>query len=126
MESSSTFWLLDITDWSGQPQEIQSKNANLSKVACDILSLIPHGVGVEACFSIGRDVIGWSQSKTTGDTLHEKVVVRQFARANNGILAGAHPELDTMTTENDSELKKDAEERTLHRMARIHDFVEMW
>jgi len=86
---------------------------------------MPHGVGVEASFSLGRDVIGWRQSKTTGETLREKVVVRQFARANDGILAGTDPELDTTNTENDSEIKKEAEEWKLHRMAKVHDFLEM-
>jgi hypothetical protein len=95
-------------------------------VARDIFSMIPHGVGVEASFSLGRDVIGWRQSKTIGETLREKVVVRQYARANNGILAGTDPELDTMNTENNSEMKKEAEGRTLHRMAKVHDFLEMW
>jgi len=95
-------------------------------VARDIFSIIPHGVEVEASFSLCRDVIGWRQSKTTGETLHEKVVVRQFARADNGILAGTDPELDIMNTENDSEMKKEAEERKLHRMAKVQDFFEMW
>jgi len=81
---------------------------------------------VEASFPLGRDVIGWRQSKTTGETLREKVVVRQFARANNRILAGTDPELDTTNTENDSEMKKEAEERKLHRMAKVHNFLEMW
>jgi len=45
----------------------------------DIFSIIPHGVGVEASFSLGRDVIGWRQSTTTGETLGEQVVVRQVA-----------------------------------------------
>jgi len=81
---------------------------------------------VEASFSLGRYVISWRQSKTTGETLNENFVVRQFARANNGILAGTDPELDTMNTENNSELKKEAEERKLHRMAKVHDFLEMW
>jgi hypothetical protein len=34
--------------------------------------------------------------------------------------------LDTTNTENDSEMKKEAEERKLHRMANVHDFLEMW
>jgi len=63
---------------------------------------------------------------TTGETLCEKVVVRLFTRANNGILAGTDPELDNANTENDSEMKKDAGERKLHRMAKVHDFLEMW
>jgi len=43
-----------------------------------------------------------------------------------GILVGTDPELDTMNTENDSEMKKEAEERKLHRMAKVHEFSEMW
>jgi len=31
-----------------------------------------------------------------------------------------------MNTENDSEMRKEAEERKLHRMAKVHDFLEMW
>jgi hypothetical protein len=81
---------------------------------------------VEASFSLGRDVIGWRQSKTTGKTLHKKVVVRLFAQANNMILAGTDPELDTTNTENDLEMKTEVEEGGLHRMAKVHDFLEMW
>jgi len=126
MEISSTFRIPDITDWWRQQEETHSKYADLSNVARDIFSIIPHGVGVEASFSLGRDVIGWRQSKTTGETLREKVVERQFALANNGILAGSDHELDTMNTENDSEMKKEAEERKLHRMAKVHNCLEMW
>jgi hypothetical protein len=126
MEISRTFWIPDITDWGRQQEEKHSKYADLSDVAHDIFSIIPHGVGVEARFSLGRDVIGWTQSKTTGVILRKKVIVRQFARANNGILAGTDPELDTMNTENDSEMNKEAEERKLHRMAKVHDCLEMW
>jgi len=79
MEFSSTFWIPDITDWWCQQEETHSKYADLSNVAPNIFSLIPHCVGVEASFSLGLDVIGWRQSKSTGETLREKVVVRQFA-----------------------------------------------
>jgi len=126
METSSTFWLPDRTDWWRQQEETHSKYADLSNVARDIFSIIPHGVGVEASFSLGPDVIGWRQSKTTGGTLCEKVVVRQFTRANNWILAGTDPEVDTTNTENDSEMKKEAEEKKLHRMAKVHNIFEMW
>jgi len=126
MEISSIFWLPDITDWWRQGEETHSKYADLSNVGRDIFSIIPHGDGVEAGISLGRDVIGWRQSKATGETLREIVVVRQFAPANNGILAGTDPELDTTNTENNSEMKKEAEERKLHRMAKVHDFLEMW
>jgi hypothetical protein len=50
----------------------------------------------------------------------------QFARANTGILAGTDPELDKMNPENDLEMKKEAEDRKLHRMAKVYDFLEMW
>jgi hypothetical protein len=126
MESSSTCWIPDITDWWRQQEETHSKYADLSNVARDIFSIIPHRVRVETSFSLGRDVIGWRQSKTTGETLREKVIVRQFARANNGILVCTDRELDTAHTENNSEMKKEAEERKLHRMAKVHNFLEMW
>jgi len=67
-----------------------------------------------ASFSLGQDVIGWRQSNTNHETLHEKFVVRQFAGANNGILAGDDPVLDTTNTETDSEMKREAEGRSLH------------
>jgi len=34
--------------------------------------------------------------------------------------------MDTMNTENDSEMKKKAEARKLHRMAKVHEFLERW
>jgi hypothetical protein len=85
MEISSTFWIPDITDWWRQQEETHSKYADLCNVACDIFSIIPHGVQVDAGISLGRDVIGWRQSKTTGETLREKVVIRQFSRVNDEI-----------------------------------------
>jgi len=126
MEISSSFWLPDSTKWWRQQEETHSKYANLSNMARDIFSIIPHAVGVEASFSLGRDVIGWRQSITTGETLCEKVIVRQFARANNGILAGTDPELDSTHTENDSEMNNEVEERKLHRLAKVHVVLEMW
>jgi len=126
MEISSTCWIPDIADWWRQQEETHSKYADLTTVARDKFSIIPHGVGEVASFSLGRDDIGWRQSTTTGETVREKVVVRQFARANNGILAGTDPELNTTNTENDPERKKEPEERKLHRMAKVHDSLEMW
>jgi hypothetical protein len=126
MVISRTFWKQDITDWLRQQEEMHSKYADLSYVAHNIFSIIPHGFRVEASFSLGQDVIDWRQTNTTGETLQETAVVRLFARGNNGILAGTDPKLDTMNTENDSEMKKEAEERKLHRMAKVHDILEMW
>ena len=126
MEISSTFLLPDITDWWSQQEELHSKHANLSNVAREIFSIIPHHVRVEASISRGQDVIGWRQSKTTGGTLHEKGVVRQFAQAYNTSLAGAHTELDTPNSENYLERRKEAEERQLHRVTKVHNCLEMW
>jgi len=42
------------------------------------------------------------------------------------ILAGNDPVLVMTNTENNSEMKKEAEERKLHRMAKVHDVLEMW
>jgi hypothetical protein len=88
MEISSTLWLPDITDCWRQQEETHSNYADLSNVVRDIFSIIPHGVRVKASVSFVQDVIGWRQSQTTGETLREIVVVRQFAGANNGLLAG--------------------------------------
>jgi hypothetical protein len=45
---------------------------------------------------------------------------------NNGILAGTDPELNYANTENYFEMKKEGEERQLHRMAKVYDLWEMW
>jgi hypothetical protein len=41
-------------------------------------------------------------------------------------LAGDNPVLDTTKAENDIELKSDVEESKLHRIAKVHDFLEKW
>jgi len=96
--------------------------ADLSNMPRNISSNIPHVVGVKAIYSPARDVISWRQSKTTGDIVCEKPVVRQFARANIGIFAGTHPELDTTNPANLSEMENEPEGRKLHKMAKLHDF----
>jgi len=70
--------------------------------------------------------MGWRQSKTTGETLHEKVVGRPYAPANNKILAGDDSVLDATEAENYLEQKREAEKRQLHRLAKVHDYPEMW
>jgi len=95
MEISSTFWLRDIPDWWRQQEETLSKYTDPSDVASDIFYTIPHDVGVESKFSLGRDFTSWRQPKTTADTFHQKNVLRQFAWANTRILAGDDPVLDT-------------------------------
>ena len=41
-------------------------------------------------------------------------------------MASADPELYTTNTENNSEMKKEEEEWILHRMAKVHNLLEMW
>jgi len=72
MEIRSTLRIPDITDWWHQPKETHWKHADLCNVVCDIFSIIPYGVRVEASFSVGRDVIGWRQLKSTCGTLRKK------------------------------------------------------
>jgi hypothetical protein len=124
MEISSTCWLPDIIDWWRQQEETHSQYADLSNVAPDIFSIIYQGVGVEASFSLGQDVIRWRQSRTTGETLCEKLVVRQFPHANTGLLAGDDPVLVPDSTDNNIELKREVEEKKSHRVAKVHDFLE--
>ena len=126
IEISSALWIPDITDWWRQQEETYPKYADLFNVACNIFSTIPLGVGVEASFPLGRDFIGWRLSKTTGETLYEKVVVRHFTQAHNEILVGDSPVSDMTNTEKDLEMKKAAAEKKLHRLAKVHDFLEMW
>ena len=58
MEICITFWLPDKTDLWRQQEETHSKSTDLPNVARNIFSIIPHGVGVEASFYFGRNVIG--------------------------------------------------------------------
>jgi len=125
MEISTTVWTPDITEYWRQQQETHFKYADLTDVARDIFSIIPHGVWLEASFSLGQDVIGWKQSQTTGETLRENVIVRQFPWAYNWILAGDDQALYMKNTENELEMKWEVEERKLHRMANVHNHLEM-
>jgi len=106
MEVSSTSWLPHITGWWHQQEETHWKYAELSNVACDIFSILAHSLRVEASFSLGRGTLRGRESKTTVETLQEKVGVRQIALANNGIVVGDYPALHTMLTESDLELKR--------------------
>jgi hypothetical protein len=121
IESGSTFRIPDITDWWRQQEQTDSMYADLSNVPLNKFCIGPHAVQVEAGFPLGRDGIGWRQSKTTGETVRKNGIVRQFAQANNGILAGTDPVLDIINRENDSEMKKEVEERKLDRIAKVHD-----
>ena len=41
-------------------------------------------------------------------------------------MEGDDPVLDTTNTENNLEMKKEAEKRKLHSMAKVHNLLEMW
>jgi len=111
MEISSTYWSPDVTNWWCQPEEPHSKYTDFPNVVRDIIFIIPLGVGVEAGFSLGWDVNGWRQSRTTSETIRDEDVVRQFAWANNRILGGDCAGLFTASADNNLELKKEAEKR---------------
>ena len=105
---------------------MQATYDDLSNEARNILFIIPHGVAVETSFTLTRDVIGWRQWKTTGKTVHVKVVVRQFAGVNIWMMLDDDSAFDMTNTENNLEIMREAEERKLHRMAMVHNFLEMW
>jgi hypothetical protein len=84
---------------------MHSKCGDLFNVPCDIHIIIPDSVEVEASLSLGQDVIGWGQLICIGQTLGDKVVIRQCAVADNVNLAGNDPELDTMNNKKESDLK---------------------
>jgi hypothetical protein len=44
-----------------------------------MFTIIPHGAGLVASFSLGQDDMGWRQAKISYKTLCEKVFVRQLA-----------------------------------------------
>jgi hypothetical protein len=90
------------------------------------LSITPHSVGVKANVSLWCDVISWRHPKTTGKTVQVKVIVRQFAGAKNGTLAGDYPAFDTTETETDLELQKEVMQKKLHRMAKVYNLFVRW
>jgi hypothetical protein len=104
---------------------MHSKHADLSNVALDIFSIIAHGVGVQASVSLGRDRIGRRQSQTTREILREHGIVRQFAGANNGLLAGDDHAIGTRITDNNSEIKGEVEKKMLDRFAKVHKILDM-
>jgi hypothetical protein len=124
--NSRTFWIPDITHGWHQQEKTHSKYADHSNVAGDIYSIIPYGVRVEASISLGRHVIGWRQTKTTGETLQEKVIVRQCVGACISIVVCDHVALNTRNSQNPLEMLKEVEKRKLYISANVHDFWEMW
>jgi len=126
MEISCTLWIPDITKWWRQWEETQPNYVDRSDVVWDIISIRPHGIGAEARHSLGQDVIGWRQSRTKGKTLCKIVIVRQLPWVNTWLLAGNDSALDWTNTDNNLEMKWEVEQKKLHRMAKVHGFLEMW
>ena len=120
-EVTASFWYPDVGGWWYNQEKMLGEYRDLAKMARDIFSVMPHGVGVEASFSLGRDVIGWRQSKTSGITLQQKVVVRQWARSNDGLFPEEIGMLDI--SDNDNEEKRQKEDRKLNQLASIKDFI---
>jgi len=125
MENITTFWIQDITDWWRTQEETQSKYTDHSNMACNKFLFIPHCVGVVPSLSLGSDVISRRHLKTTGETLRNKFIVILFAWAKNRISAGDNTTLGMTESENAFEMKRYAEERKLHRMAKVHEFLDM-
>jgi hypothetical protein len=50
----------------------------LVRMVRDVFSVIPHSVGVEGSFSLGRQAVSWRQHQMKADTLHWMIIVRQW------------------------------------------------
>ena len=68
-ELTAAFWKPDVTAYWREQEDSCTQYAPLARMARDVFSVIPHGLGVEASFSLGRDVLGWRQCRTSGDML---------------------------------------------------------
>ena len=120
-ELTASFWYPDVAGWWLKQETTMGEYRDLARMARDIFSVMPHGVGVEASFSLGRDVISWRQSRTTGVTLQQKVVVRQWARSNNGILPEDIANQLLPSSSDDEQRKR--EDQRLDRLATLRDFL---
>jgi len=103
-----------------------SRYTDLPNVACDIFCNILHGVGGQASFDLSQVDIGLGQSKTRWETIPKTSIATQFSQANNVTVAGDGPAFDIMKIELDLEMKNEADERKLHRMANVHNIIAMW
>jgi len=120
-EMTASFWYPDVAGWWLKQETTMGEYRDLAKMARDIFSVMPHGVGVEASFSLGRDIISWRQSRTKGSTLQQKVVVRQWARSNDGLL----PEeaIQSAGSDVNNEEKQKQEDQKLNQLASVRDFL---
>jgi hypothetical protein len=80
---------------------------------------------VETTLFLAQDVISYRQSITAGDTRCKEVIARRSHQVTNGLLAGDDSELNMTNTDNDLEIQREVEQKILHRMAKVHDVMEM-
>jgi len=59
VEISQKSWIPDIKGWWRKHMEMHWMYAVLCKAACDTFLIIPHGVTMDASFSLGQNVINW-------------------------------------------------------------------
>jgi hypothetical protein len=77
-------------------------------------------------FDLGKTLLNSRRQQPQGRLFVQIVHLWQYRLANNGIVPGNDSVLDTMEVVNDIELMREAEERKLHRLAKVLDFLEMW
>lgn len=95
----------DIGEWWHQQEKDNTVFKPLAKMARDVLSVIPHGVGAERSFSIGRMVVSWQQHGMTAETLKQRMIVRQD---NNRRNADIH-DLGAAAAAENEKIKKQAD-----------------
>ena len=120
-EVTASFWYPDVAGWWMKQERRMGDYRDLARMARDIFSVMPHGVGVEASFSLGRDVISWRQSRTKAATLQQKVVVRQWARSNDGFLPDEVKK--SLEGDNDEDERQKKEDERLNQLASMRDFL---
>jgi hypothetical protein len=79
-----------------------------------IISIITHDVGEEGSFSVEEDYIGWRLSKSPCEKIRENIIVRQLTYTSLELVTCNDAVLDMINTENELEMKREAEERILH------------
>jgi len=116
-----------ISPTGGDNKRNHTQSMLISPTWHEIYSLSYHTVlEWRPVFPLGEMVLAAGSRKPLARPFVTIVIVRQFAWANKGILAGHDPTLHVMNRANNTEMKRDAEERKWPWMAKIHNFLEMW
>jgi hypothetical protein len=64
--------------WRTEMNAQRPGSAPFLRMVRDVYSVIPHGVGVEGSFSLGRQALSWRQHRMKASTLSKFIVVRQW------------------------------------------------